>query len=898
MLALIVVLSLLTQGCAAETLRMGLMVASDLQPLLPDTGPVQAQILSAFNGRYGRLVTAVADSGTPPLTDGGNARVSLQRADKDISVLTEIARGSLHRSLTSTVPLASPASLVPTIAGDLAYLWFSLGSFSALALGPPPRLSATLQTDTLTWITGWLPEDLEPVGIAGTDNGIVVCFPHRWMSLGPSFRLGLATVRDLLEESALPEALQLSGIVAGKRGELYLLSEQSSLIARVDPAGGARQQIDAPSLTGLGGSALTGGGLAVLSDDNGEAAITVYRAFRGSRLPVHAAYASAISTDGEGNVWVWDAEQRRVRVLSPFGGEISSIKPLFDGSIMQLPQQLAALPDGGFLLGGSGEVWKFDRAGIPVFRLRQSGGRPPERLPSSFMLALVGGTSSFVLLDTQERRLLQFDDAGPQDPGSLAALVARLDERKATDLREVSRSAQEEGMSLLALQFAAILSRAEGPSEEQESALASITREKALLYGSLADSFIQDLQYDRAEKAFQKAAESARAFLARNPQDREAGPSLHVLEARLKSAHETLVNGNAVDLTVVSLAAERTSLRLSIKVRNAGSAPMNDVLLSFTVPGLAGSPGSAAVGLLAPGASAQAGIRLLLNPAAAESDNISASISGKALVVWKQAGTRVTAALSASVPWPHAARDRSATDLADSLVLAATAHPLVPVLGLPSGTDNGDPLGALASALDWMGDLRARAASESGGNGSLAPRLSLLFQTGPEAALRAFSPDPLDWVVLSTSLALHLGMPAGIAAWEDSAVTLIQTDIPLSRGLAIMPFLVPYKKTLEKLSRDGRLSLPVSGRLSIPAPAASGAPAGPETIGAAARALADGLRECQRRGAASAAVRWIDPADVGPPDPSAAALPVELPSVPSPTSRDRLRIEILGALKE
>ena len=240
MLALIVVLSLLTQGCAAETLRMGLTVASDLQPLLPDTGPVQAQILSAFNGRYGRFVTAVADSGTPPLTDHGNARVSLRRADKDISVLTEIDQGSLHRSLTATVPLASPASLVPTIAGDLAYLWFSFSSFSALALGPPPRLSATLQTDTLTWVTGWLQEDLEPVGIAGTDNGIVICFPHRWLSLGPSFRLGLATVRDLLEESALPEALQLSGIVAGKRGKLYLLSEQSSLIAQVDPARGVR----------------------------------------------------------------------------------------------------------------------------------------------------------------------------------------------------------------------------------------------------------------------------------------------------------------------------------------------------------------------------------------------------------------------------------------------------------------------------------------------------------------------------------------------------------------------------------------------------------------------------------------------------------------------------------
>ena len=151
----------------------------------------------------------------------------------------------------------------------------------------------------------------------------------------------------------------------------------------------------------------------MLSDSNAGAAITLISlsAPRHASIPVDASYASAFSTDREGNLWVWDAGERRIRILTQEGREVYSIRPLFPASTMQLPQQLDVYDDGSFLLGGSGEVWKFANTGIPLWRLTRIPGRPSELLPAAFSLAANGTDGSFTLLDAPSRRLLSFAPA-------------------------------------------------------------------------------------------------------------------------------------------------------------------------------------------------------------------------------------------------------------------------------------------------------------------------------------------------------------------------------------------------------------------------------------------------------------------------------------------------------
>ena len=203
MLACIFLLALFSPAqIAAENFSVAVTVSPDLADAM-SAGLIQAQVISTFTARYGKLVEAWPEA---------QGRVSLSRDGSSIAVITEVGRKGLTRSFSSTIAASDAQSLAPTIAGDLAYLRSSLDSFSDVPLGSPPRLSAVLQTDTLTALTGWQENELEPVAVAAAEDGFLLCFPHRWLSLGPSFRLEQATARDLLAESAGPEKLLISGM--------------------------------------------------------------------------------------------------------------------------------------------------------------------------------------------------------------------------------------------------------------------------------------------------------------------------------------------------------------------------------------------------------------------------------------------------------------------------------------------------------------------------------------------------------------------------------------------------------------------------------------------------------------------------------------------------------------
>jgi hypothetical protein len=659
-LLIVLVALLLPPLSEAETISVSLQLSSDVGGL-PASRSLQAQILSCFNQRYGKLVevtfAASTDSQTP--APAAQAHVLVQSAGNVISVATEMARGTSRKALTSTVPKTA-GSMAPTVAGDLAYLWFALGSFASVSPGPPPRLAAVLRTDTLASLTGWQPKDLEPIGLAAAESGIIVCFPHGWLSLGPSFRLVSQTARDVLAQSAAQEPLLLSGVVAGTHGKVFLLTEQSKRAVLVNPRLGTREIVDVPSLTALGGSRYPGGRLAILSNEGGEASIIPYPASPAGPLRLSAAYVSAMDTDVKGDFWVWDAEERRIRIVSPAGQEISAIRPLFDPTIMQLPQQLVAQKDGGFLLGGSAEVWKFDAAGIPVWRLRQSGGRPPESLPPSFLLAAVGDSKDFALLDMPSRRLLEFTESGAEDDiSSIPALLARLDARSASDLLKITRRAEDEDLPLMALQFADDLVTGGGPAGARESALASLRWEISLLCGSLGDSLRQELLFDRAERAFQKAADSARACVASSPENPDAGRALRLAEARRSAVHEALVPRTDVELTdtgipeLLSLTGLPDTLRVSLQLRNTGSAPMSDITVSLSIPGAVSIPGAAHLSFLAPGASRTVQARLPVEDTGVLYSDNAPTMECRGYVTWRTGNAQAGAAVGFAIPRPN-----------------------------------------------------------------------------------------------------------------------------------------------------------------------------------------------------------------------------------------------------
>jgi len=893
LLALALLFAASSPRAEAETIGLRLSIAPQAANLCPGTDGLRAGVATLFAEQYGRRVDL--DTGATAGADA-SAGVSVGFDGRMLAVTTDMSRGAARRSLRSTVPPGSPGSLVSAIAGDIAFLWFSFRDFSSLPLSPPPPLAATLDIDTLRELTGWGADELEPIGLAGAGGGITICFPHRWLSLGPLFRVTVDTLADINAQAFGREPLQLSGIVRAG-GQVVLLSEREGKIARIDLLTGTRRQFDAPGLSALGGEALDRDTIAVLGDARGAAGLAVHdisdwsaaegAPSRRSFLQVAASYVSAFARDGEGNLWAWDAAERRLRILTPDGREVFSIKPLLGASVMQLPQQLAVFEDGSFLLGGSGEVWKFESSGIPAWRLTRVPGRAGGQLPASFALRADSTRKAFTLLDPQSRRLLQFAE-NLDDSGDLGALLSRLDGRNQADLEEAAHLAAEKGLSLMELQFADLLTRRGGPEGARATAALAVLRDRTRLYADLADSLMRGLLYEQAERAYLRAIDSARELTARDPDDADAARLLEVLLSRRREVRDGL--SQKPDVAVVSAQARTTggcggTFVVSLSLRVLGSQPVSGLRVRLALPGFSSAPALAEIGDMPAGSERKVELAIVPEqplPAARER-----ALAAAALFTYARGAEDKTVPLGLTVRVSAAGPDGAPRALAGSL--ACLADPGDPLLAriLSRQPDSGDALGAIAGALDLLGSLRRLAASPS----AQAPVRA--FGTGPlgvRPAARGLSPDSLDWALLSASLAASLGMQAGFFASSNGAFALITTDIPLGDAGSWIPGLDRSKDLLAGLSRDGRLCLPLSG-----------APQPPDETGSAfAWAVTAALGALARPGTAAGAIAWLDsePGAGRARTPVPVPFPIPLPGIPSFPSRDTLREQIMRALEK
>jgi len=893
LLALVLFLS--PRPAGGETLHVGLTIAAELAGSVPGIGALQAGVGALFAREYGRFTDISFDAAPPAAAADSTALVTLSRQTGGIDVSTDLSRGGMTRTLTSSVPAGAPASLVSTIAGDIAYLFFSFREFSAFPLASPPSLRATLQADTLHILTGWDTTELEPIALSESEGQITIGFPHRYLTLDPLFRITADTIRDLNAQADGPEPLQLSGIAAGHRDALLLLSEREGSIVRVNPLLGTRLQAAAPGLPGVGGRMLDPDTLAVLSNTGGSAHIDLYGAPPSSRrtLTILASYASALSIDPEGNFWVWDAGERRIRVLTGSGQEVFSVRPMIGASTMQLPQQLEVFEDGSFLLGGSAEVWKFDNAGIPGWRLTRVPGRPGEQLPPSFALVAHGADGSFTLLDAPSRRLMTFgSDTGLED--DLASLLARLDGRRPADLQDAANLARRAGLSLVAWQFGDLMARRGGTENDREEARREILREKSGLYAELADSMTRAQLIQRADGAYLRAADAAKELTAAAPDDDAAARLREAMVSKRQEARAGL--SRVSDVHIVSAAAGvahqggcSLSLTLMLRVRNNAPSNLTRLRVHVSLPSITPTQALAAVDTLFPGDERDMEFPLRLDgpllPSALEPGGVPALL----LVTYERGeeGFSVPASITVRV-----ADIASGEPLANSLACRAeTADQLVAGLSddlldaAGPETAASDPAASLAGILDALGALRRQAARSRAVSDQAARPDPTHVEGGVRPALRAFSPDENDWTLLTLSVIAGLGLPAGLMSWPDRVLALVDTGIPLSDAVSSVPGIARYSAVLRALSRQGRLCVPLSGRIS------------PDTSSAAAWSLVDALETCRDKAVGTAVVSWLDlTARAGPPVP--VSFPFVPPCLPVRPSGEALRGEITKALEQ
>ena len=878
------------QQAGGENLRVHITIAPEIAAAVPGIDAIEAGLASLFSREYGRFAE---------LSFGGPAHaaeIRIGRQDMMTAVSSDLTRGGTTRSLVSLVPAGAPVSLLSTIAGDLAFLLFSVDNFSAFTLAPPPRLTAILPTDALQLLTGWDRAELEPVGLAASGEEVTICFPHRYLTLGTLFRIVPDTIRDIHGQSGGPEKLQLSAVADGGGGDLILLSEREGKVARVNARLGMRREVDAPGLPALGAAMLDADALAVLSGAQGKPGFAVFSLSTSHRwaMPVPASYVSAFSRDREGNLWVWDAGERRIRILTAKGREVYSIRPLFRASTMQLPQQLDVCDDGSFLLGGSGEIWKFENTGIPVWRLSRIPGRPGEQLPSSFSLAGNGDGGSFTLLDAPSRRLLAFA-AGPAPDSPLASLLSRLDRRNTGDLEEAAALARGEGLSLMAWHFGDLLARRGGPEIDRALARIAILKEKSQAYAELADSLVRDLQYDRAEGAFLKAGESARELAAEAPDD----PAARLVESVVSRRQEVRAAlSRRPDVRIISASArvERSTtcartLVVTLRVGNEGREALRNVAVHLSMPFVSPAPSLAIIDLLSSQGQRDLEVRLGLLDTFASASSDMEGLSAGVLITYQKGVEQISvpAAVKAAI-----ADARSPRESAESLLCRADPDDRL-MAGLGDDLLSGelDALSSLAGILDSLGSVRIRAEPAPGTVDDEAEHVPVSAAFRLRATMRSLSPDERDWSLFMISCAASLGIPTGLVAWTDRAFALVDTGIALSDALVSSPGLARFTGVLTALSRNGRLCAPLSG---LPPPAAGAG--GRAWHSAAAWAFLDALTALSDRSMGEATLSWLDPAAAAsrPLSSVPVPFPLAIPAIPSTTSRSALYAEVNDAL--
>ncbi len=487
-----------------------------------------------------------------------------------------------------------------------------------------------LETESLAGLTGWPASGLEPLAMASSAEGLTVLFPRGWLTFGPLFRIGKETARDLLLLPPQDDPVY-TGIARSARG-LIVLSRADGAIHLVDPLLADRRRLAAP----VGARLLAiGGHEAVLLSGSGATFVPLEGGGTEARsVRIGAAWTTASGADAHGNLWTWDGQERRIRVTTREGREIASLRPLVRAPDLPAPQAIAVFGDGSFLLGGSGELWRFGPSGIPAWRLSRLPGVPGGSLPASFALAVDRSSGAVWLLDGPSRRVLQFGGTGqaigdgPDAEASrqLGALVQRLDERDADALARAGDLALAADMPLAAARFAARLARAGAPGADDLAAEAEVMvlRDHARAAAAAVADLATGLLAERALAACQRAVDLARAWRDRDPGDPEAGQLLEELTAKRRELREVATSkSDAPTLAAAARTAASGAQRpvngggtrtivTRLLIRASAAADLAGLRVSFTFPGWTPLPAAVDVGALAAGGERTLEIELAL----------------------------------------------------------------------------------------------------------------------------------------------------------------------------------------------------------------------------------------------------------------------------------------------
>jgi hypothetical protein len=667
---LLLCLSLLALPPLAPPLGAQRQVAAAVIRLGPLELPAGEESLPAELAAYWRDHFERARPAVPGLswdTQGGGEEphfgLRVQRRPPGFRVdLTLEAPGAKPRESRLEIQGERPEALVAAVAGEILFLWALHGPGPAL-LAPPealagepePVLCGLLGLPALSLLAGEGPaagrgaggEAGPPGGGVGTpaaggalseplecvafEGAPALLLAGGLLRLGPHLELSLRSAQDLALPAALPGGFRPTYLGFDPLGEPLLYDAEAGTLLVFHPGEPRPELCGCGVLRPTGFCTLPGGGIALLAAGRAELFFRQGGSLRRQLLPLPAGLVTALEADTEGRLWALDVAERRLRVLSPSGEELLSVKPLLDPSRLPFPQVFRLLPDGGFLLGGSGELWRFDANGFPLWRLGELYTGLREGLPAFFQLAVCTADGSLViyLLDPVGRRLLKLREAASAeqilDPVD-RALAAALPQPQSLLPALLGRELYLPALALLQQPLGAQASgSAQGGGVEGGTRAAAVARlleqKQARLTGEQAGRLEAELRLPEAEALYNRALALYRGLRQRDPIDPSFPEAIRLLEEGRNRVRRILVEEGLLEASLrtpwasAGAGTESTgpaSLELTLTLRNAGRTVLRELQIDARFGGLPRTRWTGDLDALSPGA--EVPLRLFLSP--------------------------------------------------------------------------------------------------------------------------------------------------------------------------------------------------------------------------------------------------------------------------------------------
>ena len=334
--------------------------------------------------------------------------IAVNGADSTVSVTMKPTGGGEESSYAVTGGLGRETS--DHLARIFHYLWASYHGFFAEEEGKAPIFVEEVSADYIAQgaVTGAgvIPY---PYGVTVRENGnLVVALMSLCIEMDNVFRVVREYGRDLREAGNYAFAYSIDFTPGGT---LFMKPASGRELYKLIP-GSPRTQKIRTTVNLQGPMIVLPDGSFVIVDNTGKKAVR-HEGRRKMELPLFTnknSYLSPGVCGPEGNIWIYDMVESRIKIITPEGVLIDSIIPLIHPNERINPVSMAVYDDGSFLLFGYNGLAKFNRNGRRLWTMRELVTNQSESMPQMAALGVDSKRGIIYMADVMGKRLLKYMD--------------------------------------------------------------------------------------------------------------------------------------------------------------------------------------------------------------------------------------------------------------------------------------------------------------------------------------------------------------------------------------------------------------------------------------------------------------------------------------------------------